>query len=116
MLGSYAVLSYFKILELQYEGRGIANWIGDNLAAIALSPDDPSFRHFITACGRETPADYLYKACRVAVAHVSDKHPSDVDETGETTRLYSAARVLRRLARRFISKELGASENVNSGD
>jgi hypothetical protein len=115
-LGSYAVLSYFKILEIRYEGQGIATWIGNNLAAAIPSSDDVQFEQFRTDCGTDLPADYLYKACRIAVAHVSDKYPSDTDDAVEGTRLYTAAHVLRALARRLIAGELGVSEEIYAGD
>jgi hypothetical protein len=114
-LGSYAVLSYFKLLEIRYEGREIAAWISKSLPTVRLSEGDPRLKEFIADCGTETPADYLYKACRIAVAHASDKHPSDADDALEATRLYSAAHVLRLLARRFIAEELGVSEEMYVG-
>ena len=47
---------------------------------------------------------------------VRREHPSDVDDANEARRLYSAAYVLRHLARRFIAKELSVSEDAYCGD
>ena len=38
-----------------------------------------------------TPHDYIYNACRLAVAHASIKRPSDADDSDEIARLYSAS-------------------------
>lgn len=117
-LGSYAVLSYFKVMEIKFaDAAGVRKWIGANFHEIALEAgDDPQFKHFIAECQGQPPAEYINKACRVAVAHASEKYPSDVDDANEATRLYSAAHVLRLLARRFITKELGVSQSVYSGE
>jgi hypothetical protein len=75
-----------------------------------------NLREFLTVCGTEAPEDYIYTACRVAVAHASVKRPSDADDVEEVRRLHSAAYVLRLLARLMILHELGVSDRVNSGD
>lgn len=117
-LGSYAVLSYFKVIEIRYPtGDKAKKWIGRNFALISSSSDsDPQMKHFIAATHGKAPEDYIYEACRVAVAHASTKHPSDADEADEITRLYSASYVLRFLARRLITEELGVSDSLYSGD
>jgi hypothetical protein len=110
---SYAVLNYYKIIEIRHHnGKAATKWIGENLPAI------PGDRHnqeaiatFRKACGEERPEKYIYLACRVAVAHSSAKQPSDPDDFVEVGRLYNAAEVMRRLARRFIQVELGVSES-----
>jgi hypothetical protein len=107
---SYAVLNYYKIIEIRHpdsDSRPIRDWLGVNFQAICGDRDDIS--EFLNACGKERPEDYIYKACRVAVAHTSRKRPSDPDDTMELRRLHTAADVMRRLARRFISHELGVS-------
>ena len=73
-------------------------------------------KRFMAACSSETPEDYIYNACRLAVAHASIKRPSDADDSNEITRLYSASYVLRLLARRLIAEELGVSNSIYSGD
>lgn len=117
-LGSYAVLSYFKVIEIKYQtGDKAKRWIGRNFALISSSSgSDPQIKHFIAASHGRAPEDYIYEACRVAVAHASTKHPSDADEADEITRLYSASYVLRLLARRLITEELGVSDSFYSGD
>ena len=84
-LGSYAVLSYFKVIEIRYEdAAGVKRWIAENFPEVASEGGgDPRFKHFLEECGSQVPADYINKACRVAVAHASDKSPSDPDDANE---------------------------------
>jgi hypothetical protein len=111
---SYAILSYYKIIELKFgdfEGKKVQEWIAANYTA--LKADDTLAREiadFENECGNEEPQKYLNSACRVAVAHSSAANPSDPDELPELRRLHVAAHVLRALARRFIREELGVSE------
>ena len=120
-LVSYAVLSYFKIIEIrQPDGSKAKKWIARNLGAVSASADDdPQLKQFLKACGSEAPEDYIYTACRHAVAHASIKRikrSSDVDDGEEISRLHSAAYVLRLLARLMISEEIGVSDQIYSGD
>lgn len=110
---SYAVLNYYKIIEIHHErGPASTKWVADNLPAILGDPHShEDISTFLTACGEEKPETYIYKACRVAVAHASHNRPSDPDEFFELRRLHNAANVMRRLARRFISQELGVSDS-----
>ena len=82
---SYAVLSYFKIIELRYEkGPDVKKWIVANLGAVLpANPSDHTVKQFNDALGGEAPEEYLWKACRVAVAHASANRPSDADEFRE---------------------------------
>jgi hypothetical protein len=111
---SYAVLSYYKIIELKFgdfEGAKVKDWIASNY--LALKADKMLTREiaaFEDKCGNEEPQTYLASACRVAVAHSSINHPSDPDDLPELRRLHVAADILRALARRFIREELGVSE------
>jgi hypothetical protein len=57
------------------------------------------------------PEDYIWEACRLAVAHASLKSPSDADDAAEIRRLSVAAFVLRLLARRFIMERYKISES-----
>lgn len=109
---SYAVLNYYKIIEIRHHGSPASiRWVADNLPVVL---NDPSDQHgvetFLSACGQEKPETYIYAACRVAVAHVSPNRPSDPDDLVELRRLHNAADIMRRLARRFITVELGVSE------
>lgn len=111
---SYAILSYYKIIELKFgdfEGAKVRDWIAPNYAA--LKTDQvlaDRVADFERERGNEEPQKYLNKACRVAVAHSSITNPSDPDELPELRRLHVAAHILRALARRFVSQELGISE------
>jgi hypothetical protein len=111
---SYAVLNYYKIIEIRHQGsKASMKWVRDNLQAILSDRrDNESIATFLKACGEEEPAVYVYAACRVAVAHVSPNRPSDPDEFVELGRLHNAAYVMHRLARRFICLELGVSESL----
>ena len=108
----YAVLSYFKVLEVRYpEGKFIKPWIAAKFPLFQGGSDDDRVAALLKASGGETVEDYLWKACRVAVAHVREKHPSDPDSALELRRLHNAAGIMRRLARYFIREELGVSES-----
>lgn len=110
---SYAVLNYYKIIEIRHQGwLASTKWVADNLPPILNDPHDQAgITTFLAACGTENPEMYVYAACRVAVAHVSPNRPSDPDEFAELRRLHNAADVMRRLARRFISVDLGFSDS-----
>jgi len=78
---SYALLSYYKIIELKFgdfEGPKVRAWIATNYQTVkadqmlALEIAD-----FEKERGSEEPQTYLSSACRVAVAHSSIKNPSD---------------------------------------
>ncbi|MGH9929260.1 MAG: methylamine utilization protein MauJ, partial [Pyrinomonadaceae bacterium] len=116
-LGSYAVLSFFKTIEVKYRKPSkVQRWIRDHFAEVATkSKRDPAFEHFVSTLEGTLPEEYLNDACRVAVAHASVRCPSDSDDATETTRLNVAAHVLRLLARQFIASELLVSDIVFSG-
>lgn len=111
---SYAILSYYKIMELKFgdfEGEKVRDWIAVNYAALKTEQMlADRVADFERERGNEEPQKYLNKACRVAVAHSSINNPSDPDELPELRRLHVAAHILRALARRFISQELAISE------
>lgn len=110
---SYAVLNYYKIIEIHHQGwPASTKWVADNLPAILDDPhNQEGISAFLAACGEEKAEMYIYAACRVAVAHASPNRPSDPDDFTELRRLHNAADVMRRLARRFISHALGVSES-----
>jgi hypothetical protein len=114
----YAVLGYYKIIELKHRGRAEARtWFRDNYDKLRQSPGHEAdvVKRFETARGSELPHDYLYSACRVAVAHANHARSSDPDSVRETRRLHVAADVLRLLARAFIGGELGVSDSMFDG-
>lgn len=109
---SYAVLAYYKIVELKHKGSADARtWFARNYEALkgdrTLAED---IKRFEGARGAERPGNYLYRACRVAVTHANKPYSSDPDDPRELRRLHVAAQILRALARRFIRDELGVSE------
>lgn len=117
-LVSYAVLSYFKIIEIKHPtSEKVKKWIARNFATVAAPVDnDIQIKSFLAACGDKAPENYIYDACRLAVAHASVKRPSDADDSAEISRLHSASYALRLLARHLIAQEIGVSESVYSGD
>lgn len=116
-LVSYAVLSYFKIIELRYPESATAKpWIANNLSIVLpTDPANQTAKQFYAAIGTQSPEQYLWKACRTAVAHASVKRPSDADESDEIRRLHVASHVLRGLARHLIRTEIGVSDILFSG-
>lgn len=109
---SFAVLSYFKVLEVRYpEGKLIRRWIAEKFPLLSNNNSDRGLNDLLAACGAEPVEEYLWKACRVAVAHVREKHPSDPDSAHEIRRLHNASGIMRRLARYFIRHELGVSDS-----
>jgi hypothetical protein len=115
---SYAVLNFFRIIEIRNHARGEAkNWFRDNFEILRHEPRyRNAFSRFSEICGDEQPHEYLYKACRVAVSHAGKDSRSDPDDANEVVRLHKAAEVLRILARRFILTDLGVSEVLYSGE
>jgi len=111
---SYAVLNYYKIIEIHHQGwPESTKWVAADLPAILNDRrDQHGIEPFLAACGDEAPETYIYAACRVAVAHASRDRVSDPDEAGELRRLHNAADIMRRLARRFIIHELGFSDEL----
>jgi len=112
---SYAVLNYYKIVEIRYpKNPKTKKWIAQNFQTIkGRNQDDYNMVEFLKTCNKQkkNPEEYIYKACRIAVAHVREKNPSDPDSTMELSRLYTAAGVMRLLARYFICEELKVSES-----
>jgi hypothetical protein len=115
---SYAVLNFFKIIEIRNHSRGdVKNWFRDNFAILRREPFyADAFSGFAEICSNEQPHEYLYTACRVAVSHAGKDSNSDPDDANEVTRLHKAAEVLRILARHFILTDLGVSVDLYSGE
>lgn len=109
---SYAVLNYYKIIEIRHAGSPDSRkWVADNLPTVLNDHQHKDIiKTFLAACGEEPAATYIYAACRVAVAHVSPNRPSDPDDAVELRRLHNAAHIMRLLAKLFISSELGISD------
>jgi hypothetical protein len=109
---SYAVLNFYKILEIRYDRARIKNWLRNRFEQQST---DPEVTNFKSMCGDTSPHEYLYIACRNAVAHAGKSAKSDPDDVVELRRLRKAADVLRLFVRHFISQELGVSESPYSG-
>ena len=107
-LVTYAVLSFYKVLEVRFrKSDQISTWIAKVLPDIRASrTDDELWSRFDKERGAESPEDYIRRAYRLAAAHASIGRPSDEDDTKELWRLTTGADVLRQLARRLITEEL----------
>lgn len=113
-LVSYAVLSYFKIIEIVHSSEGQASaWLKQNFAqASAMIPPDVLLR-FDAERGQVTAEDHINRAYRIAVAHASPRktQASDPDDATELRRLHTAAEVLRPIARYFMMNDLRISDS-----
>lgn len=115
---SFAVLNFYKIIELKYPGKTPKKWFRDNFGFLEAAKNVPadSLKEFNKLRGSTSPEEYLYTSCRIAVAHASEKSKSDPDDADEVIRLHTAARVLQALAKIFIEKEFAISDLQYSGD
>jgi hypothetical protein len=113
---SYAVLNYYEIIEIGHRGRGdVKNWFRDNFERLRKRSDcSDEFERFAKICASEQPREYIYDACRLAVAHAGKDSKSDPDDANELARLHTAADVLRLFARDFIASEFGISDVIYS--
>ena len=112
-LSSYAVLSFFKVLELGYrETDRVKKWIGRTFPFLEETyADDSRMKAFVNDRGTASSEDYIWEACRLAVAHASVRRPTDADDAQEIRRLSAASYVLQISARRFISERYQISES-----
>jgi hypothetical protein len=115
---SYAVLNYYKIIEIRNHGKGaVRKWFQTNFEVLrAESKGDDDVGRFLALCGHEPPHKYIHDSCRIAVAHAGKLSKSDPDDIHEIARLHTAARVMHLLARRFIKQEFAISDLMYSGD
>lgn len=116
----YAVLSYYKIIELKYKKTEHAkSWIKEKFQKIRKNQNlTDSLSQFESECSqkKEEPEDYIWASCRCAVAHAKEPFKStDADDLLELRRLYVAADILRALARLFIRDELEISDCIYDG-
>jgi hypothetical protein len=117
-LTSYAVLSYYKIIELKNHRGDTKNWLRDNFVKLKQRQHlSDMLKSFEKDCGTERPHLYLYEACRTAVAHAKPRkrQASDPDNFRELRRLQVAAAVLREIARLFIQNEWHVSDCAFDG-
>lgn len=104
---SYAFLSYFKVIESQYQdGRGRADWFTRNLDQVT---DERAVARIaeLRADG-EDAGRHLYDSGRNAVAHASlGGDIVDPDIPSDRRRIAADLVLIRELARRYIADELG---------
>jgi hypothetical protein len=114
---SYAVLNYYKIIELTQRDRGATkNWFRDNFVyARSFEILKRSLDDFDKLRGTTKPHEYIYKSCRIAVAHAGKDSKSDPDDASELRRLHAAADIMQVLARHCIEVELKISDCMFDG-
>lgn len=113
-LVSYAVLSYYKILEIRHKDNE-KKWFKENYPIIKGELEKETIEHFEKDCKDKQVENYLIVLCRHAVAHAGDPHNVDPDDYEELSRLYRAAQILRELARHCIRTEMKVSEHYMDG-
>ena len=114
---SYAVLNYYKIIELTRRHRGATKkWFRDNFSyARSLDYLKQSLDEFDKLRGTTEPHEYIYKSCRLAVAHAGKDSESDPDDASELLRLHTAADIMQVLARHCIDIEFKISDCMFDG-
>jgi hypothetical protein len=115
---SYAVLNFYKIIEIRNHGRGSTkNWFRDNFSVVELDKSAAeALKRFNDIRGKDAPHEYIYSSCRIAVAHAGKDSKSDPDDADEIVRLHIAADIMKILARHFIEAEFKISDIPYSGD
>ncbi|MEO8341261.1 MAG: methylamine utilization protein MauJ [Nitrospirota bacterium] len=108
-LVGFAVLSYYKIIEIRHK-KLKEKWFRDNYQAVKDKLVKEIRVKFEEHCGDKKVEKYLTVLCRNAVAHAGDPHNIDPDDDEKLGRLYVAAKVLHELARHFIRTEMELSE------
>jgi hypothetical protein len=114
---SYAVLNYYKIIELTQRDRNATKkWFRDNFAhARRFEYLKSSLDDFDKLRGRNEPHDYIHTSCRIAVAHAGKHSKSDPDDASELRRLHAAADIMQVLARHCIETEFKISDCMFDG-
>lgn len=114
---SYAVLSYYKIIELTQRDRGTTKkWFRDHFShARGIEYLKHSLENFDKLRGAIEPHEYIYKSCRIAVAHAGKDSKSDPDDASELRRLHAAADIMQALARHCIEAEFEISDCMFDG-
>jgi hypothetical protein len=114
---SYAVLNYYKIVELtQRDKNPTKKWFKNNFAhARRFEHLKRSLDDFDKLRGTIEPHEYIYKSCRLAVAHAGKDSKSDPDHASELRRLHAAADIMRVLARHCIETEFKISDCMFDG-
>lgn len=113
-LVSYAVLNYYKIIEIR--NKETLKWLAAAFPVVEPRLRDEVLREFHKERGSRSVERHIFVAHRTAVAHANDGKKSDPDSSSEIIRLHIAAEILRELARHFIASELRVSDCIYSGD
>ncbi|MEK9970044.1 MAG: methylamine utilization protein MauJ, partial [Ferrovibrio sp.] len=116
-LVSYAVLSYYKVIEIKYRNSyAQKKWFKENFQTVRSSKIlEEEVSAFLKLCGAISPEIYIYKQCRNAVAHAHDPKSTDPDNVSEIRRLHLAADIMHAFARLFIENEFKISDCVFDG-
>ena len=114
-LVSYAVLNYYKIMEIKYPKGKTQRWLSAVFPIVAPKIRMEVLSEFHKERGATLPERHINDAYRLAVAHASTKTISDPDSSDELRRLHVAAEVLREFARHLISTEFNVSSCMYSG-
>lgn len=117
-IASQEVLSFFKVFESGFKhlrreeiGPKTQKWIA-SVFTPACENTLPEYLKQFHEDRQETAVEkYLYKNCRVAVAHASETYTSDADMSFETRRLAVAAEIMRALARHYIQTKFNFSDS-----
>jgi hypothetical protein len=114
---SYAVLNYYKIIELTQRDRAATKkWFRDNFAhARRFEHLKRPLDDFDKLRGKTEPHEYIHKSCRIAVAHAGKDSESDPDDASELQRLHAAADIMQVLARHCIETEFKISDCMFDG-
>lgn len=108
---SQEVLSFFKVFEMKREGSEVRSWIADVFDAACSQISERVMEQFNLDRQNISVENYVYRNCRVAAAHASKDYPSDADMSSETRRLSVAAKVIRALARHYITTTFKFSDS-----
>lgn len=115
----YAALAYFKILEIRQDGRGRKRWMERRFKqGIEQDEFDDFYLRYILKAAEDQelePASYLYKNCRLAVAHATRAPIINPDDAQQVRDLSACTPILRTLARRYICNDLGVAEDRWAG-
>jgi hypothetical protein len=114
---SYAVLNYYKIIELTQSDRGSTKaWFRNNFDHVRrIGRLKRSLDEFDNSRGATAPHEYIYKSCRIAVAHAGKDSESDPDDATELYRLHVAADIMQALAHHLIETEFKISGCIFDG-
>jgi hypothetical protein len=109
----YSFLSYYKIIQLAFneDKNKIISWVNNNIDKIRYPKSLDRIKEIkIANCDL---ADYLYKSCRCAIAHVKNKPIVDPDNPEDTIRLKKDLPIVKELARYAIKSGLFNEKDKN---